>query len=222
MVVSIGIYIIYIIYYTYITYTYTLTLTIITCSWSFPTDTRNNKKCRKPESRPANLDKNIYLYSNWCKVRLQINHKGNSMKLAELNSKQDEFLCEILAGDHCIPKTKEDLVTLLESFLTMYDFDKHEDGPLFYSVKGFLSSLFRLGEKDPYGYAYISSVMQIINKRKYFKTLSSSTKNREVKAERYLIEHLIKNNWISVSGVQARVTVDGLSHLNRIELINQY
>lgn len=144
------------------------------------------------------------------------------MKLTELNSAQDSFLSEVAIGVHGIPTSSEELISMLESFLVMYNYEKYEEGFIFHSSKAFMKTLERLGRKDDLGYAYISSVMQVVEKRKCFKNLSDSTKNRNVKAERHLIEHLVKNKWISVHGSQARVTTEGLSKLEHMIAVNQY
>ena len=144
------------------------------------------------------------------------------MKLPELNSAQDQFLSEVARGVHSIPGSKNDLVLMLESFRVMYDYEKHEEGLIFHSSKAFLKTLARLGAKDPLGFAYISSVMQVVEKRKNFKLLSESTKNRGVTAERHLIKHLVKQKWIAIYGSQARVTVEGSIKLDRMELANKY
>jgi hypothetical protein len=144
------------------------------------------------------------------------------MNLPELNSAQDKFLSGVASGIHNIPSTKEDLVLMLESFLVMYNYEKHEEGFVFHSSKAFLKTLTRLGVRDDLGFAYISSVMQVVKKRKCFKDLSESTKNRKVKAERHLIENLIKNKWVAVHGSQVRVTVEGALNLGNMESVNQY
>lgn len=144
------------------------------------------------------------------------------MKLPELNSAQDEFLAELSNGVHDMPSTRKELVLMLESFLVMYNYEKHEEGFIFHSSKAFLKTLARLGKSDVLGFVYISSAMQVVEKRKSFKQLSDSTKNRNIKAERLLIEYLIKNKWIAVHGNQARITVEGSSKLNHMEFVNQY
>lgn len=144
------------------------------------------------------------------------------MILPELNSAQDKFLSGIANGSNSIPSTKEDLISMLESYRLMYNYEKHEEGFVFHSSKAFLKTLTRLGDKDVLGFAYISSVMQVVEKRKCFKGLSESTKNRRVKAERYLVQHLLNKKWIAVHGNQARVTVEGGIELDRMECINQY
>ncbi len=144
------------------------------------------------------------------------------MILPELNSAQDQFLSGIANGTNSIPSTKEELISMLESYRLMYNYEKHEEGFMFHSSKAFLKTLTRLGGKDELGFAYISSVMQVVDKRKCFKSLSESTKNRRVKADRYLVQYLIKEKWIAVHGNQARVTVDGTFKLSHMELVNQY
>jgi hypothetical protein len=144
------------------------------------------------------------------------------MILPELNSAQDKFLSGIANGTNNIPITREGLISMLESYRLMYKYEKHEEGFMFHSSKVFLKTLTRLGDKDELGFAYISSVMQVVDKRKCFKCLSESTKNRRVKAERYLVQYLIKEKWIAVHGNQARVTVDGGLELDRMECVNQY
>lgn len=149
------------------------------------------------------------------------------MILPEINSEQERFLCMISRGADGgveMPSTREELISMLESYRLMYNYEKHEEGLMFYSAKAFLKTLTRLGERDrdSLGFAYISSVMQVVEKRKFFKSLSESTKNRGVKAERHLIEYLIRKKWIAVHGSQARVTVEGTSRLSHMELVNQY
>ena len=144
------------------------------------------------------------------------------MNLPELNSAQDKFLSGVASGIYNIPSTKEDLVLMLESFLAMYNYEKHEEGFIFHSSKAFLKTLTRLGANDDLGFAYISSVMQVVEKRKCFKNLLDSTKNRNVSAERHLIQYLVKNKWVAAHGNQVRVTVEGTLKLDRMESVNQY
>tara|TARA_R110000851_G_scaffold12465_1_gene43253 strand:+ start:2388 stop:2822 length:435 start_codon:yes stop_codon:yes gene_type:complete len=144
------------------------------------------------------------------------------MNLPELNSAQEKFLSGVASGVHSIPGTKMDLISMLESFTVMYNYEKHEEGFIFHSSKAFLKTLTRLGSKDDLGFAYISSVMQVVEKRRCFKNLADSTKNRRVKAERHLIEHLIKEKSIAVHSNQARITVEGTSKLDHMEFVNQY
>ncbi len=144
------------------------------------------------------------------------------MILPKLNSAQDSFLAELANGVHDIPSTRGELILMLESFLVMYNYEKHEEGFIFHSSKAFLKTLARLGKSYDLGFVYISSVMQVVEKRKSFKELLDSTKNRNIKAERYLIEYLIKEKWIAVHGNQARITVEGSSKLAHMEFVNQY
>ena len=144
------------------------------------------------------------------------------MELPKPNSAQDGFLSEVSRGMHSIPKSAGELVEMLESFLVMYNYEKHEEGFVFHSSKAFLKTLTRLGSKDDLGFAYISSVMQVVEQRKCFENLSASTVNRRVNAERYLIEFLIRKKWIAVHGSQARVTTEGSARLSHMEFVNQY
>ena len=144
------------------------------------------------------------------------------MKLPELNLAQAEFLSRVASGVHSIPSTEISLISMLESFLVMYDYEKHEEDFIFNSSKGFLKTLTRLGGQDDLGFAYISSVMQVVEKRRCFKDLSDSTKNRKVNAARCLIKQLLKNKWIAIHGSQVRVTVEGALNLDHMESVNQY
>lgn len=144
------------------------------------------------------------------------------MDLPEINSAQDKILSDIANGRIEIPSTAGDLISLLETFRVAYNYDKHEEGLIFHSSKAFLKTLTRLGGKDDLGFAYISSVMQVVEKRKSFKDLAKSTKNRCVEADRHLIKYLIKKEWIAVHGNQARITVKGSLELDHMEFVNQY
>tara|TARA_R110000851_G_scaffold128931_1_gene261501 strand:- start:127 stop:561 length:435 start_codon:yes stop_codon:yes gene_type:complete len=144
------------------------------------------------------------------------------MKLPELNSAQDEFLSRVAKGIHKIPSTKEDFILSVRAFFVMYNYEKHEEGFVFHSSKAFLKTLTRLGGKDKLGFAYISSVMQVVEKRRCFKDLLDSTKNRKVSATRCLIEHLLKNKWVAIHGSQIRITVEGALNLVHMESVNQY
>ena len=144
------------------------------------------------------------------------------MNLPELNTAQEEYISRLIDGVHSMPCKRNDLVLMLKSFLVMYDYEKHEEGFIFKSSKAFLKTLTRLGANDNLGFAYISSVMQVVEKRKCFKNLLDSTKNRNVSAERHLIQYLVKNKWIAIHGNQVRVTVEGTLKLDRMESVNQY
>ena len=138
------------------------------------------------------------------------------MELPKINAAQSR----ILSGLTLIPETRAELAEMLEEYRLAYDYEKHEEGLIFKSSKVFLKTLERLGRKDELGFAYTSSVMQVVEQRKCFRNLSESTSNRKVKADRYLIEYLIKKKWIAVHGSQARVTTEGSSRL--MEFVNQY
>ncbi|AUG84980.1 hypothetical protein MAELSTROM_61 [Pseudoalteromonas phage Maelstrom] len=144
------------------------------------------------------------------------------MILPEINSAQDKILSGIANGRIDIPSSAGGLISLLESFRVAYNYDKHEEGLMFHSAEAFLKTLTRLGGKDELGFAYISSVMQVVEKRKSFKDLSSSTKNRGIKASRHLVKYLIEKKWIAVHGNQARITVSGTLELDHMEFVNQY
>ena len=144
------------------------------------------------------------------------------MNLPELNTAQEEYISRLIDGVHSMPCKRNDLVLMLKSFLVMYDYEKHEEGFIFKSSKAFLKTLTRLGAQDKLGFAYISSVMQVVEKRSCFKNLADSTKNRKVSATRHLLKHLVKNKWIAPHGNQVRITVEGSSNLERMESVNQY
>ena len=144
------------------------------------------------------------------------------MNLPELNTAQEEYISRLIDGVHSMPCKRNDLVLMLKSFLVMYNYEKHEENFIFNSSKTFLKTLTRLGGQDELGFAYISSVMQVVEKRRCFKDLFDSTKNRKVNAARCLIEHLLKNKWIAIHGSQVRVTVEGALNLDHMESVNQY
>lgn len=144
------------------------------------------------------------------------------MILPEINSAQEKILSDIANGVTKLPNTAGALISMLEAFRVAYNYEKHEEGLIFHSAKAFLKTLARLGSNDDLGFVYTSSVMQVVKRRKSFKDLSASTKNRCVRAERYLIEYLIEKKWIAVHGNQARITVAGTLELDHMEFANQY
>ena len=143
------------------------------------------------------------------------------MDLPKINTAQEKILSKVLGGSISIPSTREELAFLLEKFRVAYDYESYEKGLIYRSSQAFLKTLARLGGRDELGFAYISSVMQVVEKRRSFKDLSRSTKNRSVSADKYLVKNLIGKGFVGAHGAQIRITTDGMKELKRMEAADQ-